>query len=191
MCVAGCHPEPREESPGSEDPGKGRFTRGRAGSSQERSSESLGRRAELRQQREEGKSAAAGVPRRGTHAAGEGARRAGGPPKAQASRAGGSAQSSPSTPGKSSPRPTEMFGRVKNRVWETHTAQPYSSSRDILSITTVAFQSLSLFSINIFSHFASKLIVCLAQRNASNFRPAGCQPDLLPTFLNCALLPRL
>lgn len=50
-------------APGSEDPGKGRFTRGQAGSSQERRSESFGRRAEFLWQHKEGKSAAAPVPR--------------------------------------------------------------------------------------------------------------------------------
>lgn len=41
-----------------------------------------------------------------------------------------------------------MFGEVENRVWDANADQPYNSSRGILSISMVAFQSLSIFSIN-------------------------------------------
>lgn len=171
MCVVGCSlPTAPGRAPGSEDPGKGRFTRGQAGSSQERRSEWFGRRDEFLQQHKEGKSEAAPVPGYGTHTRWGGgsqpplqplstllgdhrARGAGfpccgrGEPSAEPSRHSGSAEGC-STPGeKLSERPMETLEESKI-VWETYPDQPYNSSRDILSVTTVAFQSPSTFSIN-------------------------------------------
>lgn len=68
------------------------------------------------------------------------------------------------------------FGRVKNRVWEIHPVQQHSSSRDILSITTVAFQSLGIFSINKYFKSLCFKIYYIRQLhcNASRFRPVDC-----------------
>lgn len=70
-----------------------------------------------------------------------------------------------------------------------NTDQPYNFSRDILSISIVAFQSPSIFSIN--KYFKSLCFktyyISQVQCNASKFRPAGCQPNLLPIFELCCV----
>lgn len=85
---------------------------------------------------------------------------------------------------KLSKTPMETFGRAENRVWKTNADQPQNSSRNILSVRVVAFQSLNIFSINKYFKSLCFKIYCISQVqcNASHFRPAGCQPKLLLIF---------
>lgn len=85
---------------------------------------------------------------------------------------------------KLSKTPMETFGRVENRVWKTNADQLHNSSRNILSVSVVAFQSLNIFSINkYFKPLCFKIYyVSQVWCNVSHFRPAGCQPKLLLIF---------
>lgn len=190
-----------------EGSGKGCFSRGQAGSSQEKKNEAFGRRAEfLWQQRLSTQLHLSWG--KGPMPGGEGGHS---PPSIllQSSKfpmVGGSAQSPSVTlalpvcwqqPWAAHAReklpktPMETFGRAENRVWKTNADQPHYSSRNILSVSVVAFQSLSIFSINKYFKPLCFKIYCIIQVlcNASHFRSAGCQAKLLLIFktLLCCL----
>lgn len=194
-----------------EDPGKGCFRRRQAGSSQERKNEAFGRRAEfLWQQRLSTQLHLSWG--KGPMPSGEGDHS---PPAScsgtvgkeqQVSHGGGAqhrallshwlSQSAGSSHGlqhareKLSKTPMETFGRAENRVWKTNADQSHNSSRNILSVSVVAFQSLSIFSINkYFKPLCFKMYYIIeVQCNASHFRSTGCQAKLLlifKTLLRC------
>lgn len=202
----------RRRSLVTEGPGKGCFNRGQAGSSQERKNEAFGRRAEfLWQQRLSTQLHLSWG--KGPMPGGEGGhsppsillwdcweRAASSPWWGAQHRALLSHRLSPSAGSshglqhareKLSKTPMETFGRAENRVWKTNADQPHYSSRNILSISVVAFQSLSIFSINKYFKPLCFKIYCIIQVlcNASHFRSAGCQAKLLLIFktLLCCL----
>lgn len=178
--------------PVTEDPGQGCFSRGQAGSSQERKNEAFGRRAEfLWQQRLStqlhlswGKGPVPGG--EGDHS----------PPNILLwdcweraasfpwwgvqhgallwhwlSQSAGSSHGLQHAREKLSKTPMETFGRVENSVWKTNADQPHNSSRNMLSVSVVAFQYLGIFSINKYFKPLSFKVYYISQVecNASHF----------------------